>query len=277
MAFRHLKKIIIIILALTVAGNMFGGCAHKPDVKPLPHYPVKKEQVQAAGKPAAPELKHMGFTVQVGAFSNIDNAIRLTKLLEKQGLDAFYFKNAAGLYRVRFGDYKSKTEAEKTADELIKKGIVEKYHIVAPGEYIQAKGVVPGKGIVITGNTLRDHIAATANGFIGLPYQWGDISPTKGFDCSSLVMAVFQLNGLVVPRTSKDQFSNGTPVEPENLNRGDLLFFATNGTGQVSHVGIYVGDGIFIHAPGKGKPIKQESLNMQYYRDRYVGACTYLQ
>ena len=128
--------------------------------------------------------------------------------------------------------------------------------------------------MLITGDTLRDHIAVTANGFIGLPYQWGDISPTKGFDCSSLVMAVFQLNGLVVPRTSKDQFTNGVPVDPENLNKGDLLFFTTNGTGQISHVGIYVGDGMFIHAPGKGKPIRQESLNTQYYRDRYMGACT---
>jgi hypothetical protein len=277
MVLGHLKGTVTIALALTVAGILFGGCTHKPEVKPLPRYPVKKEQVQTTGNPAAPELKRMGYTVQVGAFSNVDNAIRLTKSLEKQGLDAFYFKNAAGLYRVRFGDYKSKGEAEKIAAELVKKGIVEKYHIVSPGEYIQAKGLVPGKGITITGDTLRDHIAATANGFIGLPYQWGDISPTKGFDCSSLVMAVFQLNGLVVPRTSKDQFNNGTPVDPENLNRGDLLFFATNGTGQISHVGIYVGDGIFIHAPGKGKPIRQESLNMQYYRDRYMGACTYLQ
>jgi hypothetical protein len=277
MALQQFKKIIIFALALSVPGILSVGCSHKPHVKPLPRYPVKKEQVLPADKPSASELKRMGFTVQVGAFSNVDNAIRLTKSLEKQGLDAFYFKNAVGLYRVRFGDYRSKDEAEKMAAKLIKRGIVEKYHIISPGEYIQAKGVATGKGITITGDTLRDHIAATANGFIGLPYQWGDISPTKGFDCSSLVMAVFQLNGLVVPRTSKDQFNNGTPVEAENLERGDLLFFATNGTGQISHVGIYVGDGIFIHAPGKGKPIRQESLNMQYYRDRYMGACSYLQ
>jgi hypothetical protein len=277
MAFRHLKGIITVILALAVCGILSAGCAHKPQVKPLPHYPVKKEQAKASGKQAAPELKRMGYTVQVGAFSNIDNAIRLTKALGKQGLDAFYFKNAAGLYRVRFGDYASKAEAEGKAEELVNKGTVEKYHIVSPGEYIPVKGTLPGNGISITGDTLRDHIAATANGFIGLPYQWGDISPTKGFDCSSLVMAVFQLNGLVVPRTSRDQFAKGVPVEPENLDRGDLLFFSTNGTGQVSHVGIYVGEGVFIHAPGKGKPIRQESLNTQYYRDRYMGACTYLQ
>jgi hypothetical protein len=277
MAFRHLKDIITITLVLALCGFLSAGCTHKPQVKPLPHYPVKKEHAKTAGKQAAPELKRMGYTVQAGAFSNIDNAIRLAKALEKQGLDAFYFKIPAGLYRVRFGDYKSKADAQRMAEELVKKGTVEKFLIISPGEYIPAKGSIPGNGISITGDTLRDHIAATANGFIGLPYQWGDISPTKGFDCSSLVMAVFQLNGLVVPRTSREQFSKGVPVEPENLDRGDLLFFSTNGTGQVSHVGIYVGDGIFIHAPGKGKPIRQESLNTQYYRDRYMGACSYLQ
>ncbi len=178
---------------------------------------------------------------------------------------------------MRFGDYKTRTEAEQAAGEIIRKGIVEAYRIISPGEYIQTKNSIPGKSLTVTGDTLRDHIVVTASGFIGLPYQWGDISPTKGFDCSSLVMAVFQLNGLVVPRTSKDQFINGVPVDPEDLEKGDLLFFTTNGTGQISHVGIYAGDGMFIHAPGKGKPIRQESLNSQYYRDRYMGACTYLQ
>ncbi len=275
MIFERLKKVL---LTLIIFGSVvLAGCAHKPDVKQLPYFPPKKDQPKVVTKPAAPELKRMGYTVQVGAFSNVDNAIRLTKSLEKEGLDAFYYRNAAGLFRVRFGDYKTMAEAEQAAGEIIRKRIAETYRIISPGEYIQTKNNIPGKSITVTGDTLRDHIVVTANGFIGLPYQWGDISPTKGFDCSSLVMAVFQLNGLVVPRTSKDQFANGVPVDPENLDKGDLLFFTTNGTGQISHVGIYAGDGMFIHAPGKGKPIRQESLNTQYYRDRYMGACTYLQ
>jgi cell wall-associated NlpC family hydrolase len=269
---KSLLMTIIVTVAIALAG-----CSHKPEVKQLPYFPPKKDQPKAAARPAAPELKRMGYTVQVGAFSNVDNAIRLTKSLEKEGLDAFYYRNSAGLFRVRFGDYKTRAEAEKAAGEIISKGIAESYRIISPGEYIQTKNNIPDKSISVTGDSLREHIVVTASGFVGLPYQWGDISPTKGFDCSSLVMAVFQLNGLVVPRTSKDQFINGVPVDPENLDKGDLLFFTTNGTGQISHVGIYVGDGMFIHAPGKGKPIREESLNTQYYRDRYMGACTYLQ
>ena len=180
------------ILTLIIFGALvFAACAHKPDVKPLPYFPPKKDQPKPAAKPVSPELKRMGYTVQVGAFSRVENAIRLTKSLEKEGLDTFYYKNSAGLFRVRFGDYKTMDEAEKAAGDIVKKGIVETYRIVSPGEYIQARTAVPGKSITITGDTLRDHISATANGFIGLPYQWGDISPTKGFDCSSLVMAVF--------------------------------------------------------------------------------------
>lgn len=275
MVLKRPKKAFLTLIIFSAL--VFTGCAHKPEVKQLPYFPPKKDLPKPAAKPSAPELKRMGYTVQVGAFSNVDNAIRLTKSLEKEGLDAFYYRNAAGLFRVRFGDYKTRTEAEQAAGEIIRKGIVEAYRIISPGEYIQTKNSIPGKSLTVTGDTLRDHIVVTASGFIGLPYQWGDISPTKGFDCSSLVMAVFQLNGLVVPRTSKDQFINGVPVDPEDLEKGDLLFFTTNGTGQISHVGIYAGDGMFIHAPGKGKPIRQESLNSQYYRDRYMGACTYLQ
>jgi hypothetical protein len=271
-----IKKKTINVFALLLSIFLLCSCSHKPGVKQLPHYPQKRE-VNTVVKQPAPELKRMGYTVQVGAFSNIDNAIRLTKTLEKHGLDAFYFRHTTGIYRVRFGNYITISEAKDAAQKLVSSGIVESFHIVAPGEYVQPVKPAPGmKTVEITGDTMRDHIAATASGFIGLPYQWGDISPTKGFDCSSLVMAVFQLNGLVVPRTSADQFKSGVPVDPMKLERGDLVFFTTNGTGQVSHVGIYIGEGIFIHAPGKGKPIREESLNTQYYRDRFMGACTYL-
>jgi cell wall-associated NlpC family hydrolase len=219
----------------------------------------------------------MGYTVQVGAFKNVDNAVRMTKTLENKGIDAFYYKNETGLFRVRFGDFKTRDEAKAAAQAIVEAKIAESFSIIAPGEYIQAKGLPPSrKPLNITGDSLRDQLAATANGFIGLPYQWGDISPTKGFDCSSFVMAVYQLNGLVVPRTSEEQFKKGVLIDAESLQRGDLLFFATNSTGRISHVGIYIGDGIFIHAPGKGKQIKEESLNTKYYRERYMGACSYL-
>jgi len=116
----------------------------------------------------------------------------------------------------------------------------------------------------------------TAEGFIGLPYQWGGASAEEGFDCSGLTMAVYQLNGLSLPRSSQDQYTMGAPVERAGLAKGDLVFFATKGREKVSHVGVYVGDNRFIHAPGKGKSIRVDSLSDRYFTTRYVGARKYL-
>jgi cell wall-associated NlpC family hydrolase len=68
----------------------------------------------------------------------------------------------------------------------------------------------------------------------------------------------------------------GTPVERERLQKGDLVFFATGERGRVSHVGIYTGKGTFIHAPGKDKKIRAESLFSRYFQNRFIGARTYL-
>ena len=68
----------------------------------------------------------------------------------------------------------------------------------------------------------------------------------------------------------------GTPVPSGQLEKGDLVFFETSGRGRVSHVGIYTGEGRFIHAPGKNKQIRFDSLSSGYFRSRYAGARTYL-
>jgi cell wall-associated NlpC family hydrolase len=124
--------------------------------------------------------------------------------------------------------------------------------------------------------TVRNEIVETAEGFIGLPYQWGGSSAEEGFDCSGLTMAVYQLNGLNLPRSSRDQFSIGAPVDRSELANGDLVFFAIKGGGKVSHVGVYAGDERFIHAPGRGKTVRVDSLLDRYYLTRYVGARKYL-
>jgi cell wall-associated NlpC family hydrolase len=88
-------------------------------------------------------------------------------------------------------------------------------------------------------------------------------------------MTVYQLNGLDLPRSSR-AVRRWTAVSMDQLQEGDLVFFATSGNGNVSHVGIYVGSGVFIHAPGKGKAIGRESLARDYYRKRFLGGRTYL-
>ena len=99
---------------------------------------------------------------------------------------------------------------------------------------------------------LREELVRSARSFLGVPYLWGGASLDTGFDCSGLTMTVYQLCGLDLPRTSREQYLAGNPVELSTLEKGDLVFFAPGGD-KISHVGIYAGNGQFIHAPEKGK------------------------
>jgi len=247
------------------------GCAPKTRVAPPSGRVIDKPPPRTQASPdARRELQRMGYSIQVGAFARVDNAARLTRSLEGQGIEAFYFAHSSGLYKVRFGNYPSWKEANAVAGQLRASGVIEAYYIVNPGEYVQARGGVPGA------HSLRDEIVSTARSFLGLPYQWCDASTNAVLDCSGLALAVYQLNGLNLPRTSADQYASGTPVDMDNLGKGDLVFFSESWFGRISHVGIYIGGGEFIHAPGKGKVIRTESLASSYYQEHYRGGRTYL-
>ena len=220
----------------------------------------------ASGK----KLAMLGHTIQVGAFAELDNAVRLMQKLDALGLDAYYYRHASGLYKVRFGNYPSRKEAEARALQLRKAGVIEAFYLVAPGEFAVARFRHYQDG------ALRKMLVSTAEGFLGIPYEWGGESVETGFDCSGLAMTIYKLNGLDLPRNSMAQFQAGKPVRREDLAPGDLVFFATNGGAAVSHVGIYTGNGSFIHAPKKGDTIRQSSLRNGYFDGCYMGARTYL-
>jgi hypothetical protein len=229
--------------------------------------------VSPSSRPTPPirQLALMGYSIQVGAFANLDNAVRLSKTLRGHGLDAYYFIHKTGLYKVRFGDFPSKESARRKAETIRAAGIIDDYYLVSPDDYAVVKQRRHGGR-----RYLRDEIVGTAKRFIGVPYRWGGSSPSQGFDCSGLTMVVYQLNGLNLPRSSREQYRVGTPVKQNKLSRGDLVFFATSGGRRVSHVGIYAGGGRFIHAPRRGKRIRTELLTNRYFKARYVGARTYL-
>ena len=109
-----------------------------------------------------------------------------------------------------------------------------------------------------------------AKRLLGTPYRWGGTSAKTGFDCSGLVYYVFKEQNIAVPRVPKDMFVAMARVPDEDLAPGDVVFFNT--FAKLSHVGIYIGDRQFIHAPHRGKTVAIESLDAGYYAKRYVGA-----
>ena len=220
-------------------------------------------------KPPEKRLEKMGYAVQLGAFSNFDNAANLTRYLNEKTSNAYYFIHRKGLYKVRFGNYRTREKARIEADELHKAGKISEYYIVSPHDYPVYKSDTYGK------EYFRDQIVRTAESFVGIKYKYGGRAPNTGFDCSGLTMAVYQLNGLRLPRTSSQQYTYGKWVDKDDLKKGDLVFFATSGGNDVSHVGVYIGSNQFIHAPSEGKSITTESLSSRYYKERYVGAKTY--
>ena len=212
---------------------------------------------------SAGRLKQIRFAVQTGAFTNLNTAVRQTEKLRETGLNAYHFINRSGLYKVRFGNYATKKTASRDAGFLLARGIIADYYVVS-------------HQLAAIDEDLRNELVRTANTFIGIPYKWGGDSPREGFDCSGLTMTVYQLNGLDLPRTSRQQWNTGTPVSRRHLSKGDLVFFATSGGRRVSHVGLYAGDKQFIHAPRRGQRIQTASLANSYYKKRYLGARRYL-
>lgn len=123
----------------------------------------------------------------------------------------------------------------------------------------------------------RDPAAANAVlmraiSLVGTPYRYGGNSPDGGFDCSGLVNYVYSdMLDLRLPRSSRELADfQGPKIAPQSLTTADLVFFGS--AGAVSHVGIYVGEGRFVHAPSTGGTVRLDRLDGPYWRDHYSGA-----
>ena len=258
-AFRKFLDCLALLSTAFVAALIVWGCAGTAE--------LSRDEFEA---PPAEELPPMRYTIQVGAFSNMDNAVRLTAKLQEQGLNAYHFLHDSGLYKVRFGNYPTKNDAINRAEYLKAAGLIDEYYVTSPDDYAATASQPASR------DYLREKIVETAQKYIGIPYEWGGESPRTGFDCSGLTMVVYRLNGLQLPRSSNAQWQAGRPVNRSQLLKGDLVFFATSGGRRVSHVGIYVGDNKFLHAPRKNRKIRMSSLSSKYYDSRYLGARRYL-
>jgi cell wall-associated NlpC family hydrolase len=249
------RTFLILVIVLLVAG-----CASRKH-RYRPPSPVRPK----------PVLNLMQYTIQAGAFKNVENAARLTERLRMaHGLDATYFRAADKLFKVRFGNFPSKELALARAIALVEAKVIEEFYIVQPEEYAVAREKQYGT------DYLRESLVKTAKDFLGVPYLWGGASPDDGFDCSGLTMTVYQLNGLNLPRHSRTQYDVGISVSREHLQQGDLVFFLDKDGNRISHVGIYIGRDQFIHASSQGKKIRIDSLSSDYFARHFLGGKTYL-
>jgi cell wall-associated NlpC family hydrolase len=121
------------------------------------------------------------------------------------------------------------------------------------------------------GSDWGDRLVSRAMNYLGTPYRYGGISPKTGFDCSGFVYYLYgAVFGQRIPRMPHDMAREGTPVARADLKRGDIVFFGYGGT--FTHVGIYAGNGQFVHATHRGSPVMVTALDADYYRTRYMTA-----
>jgi cell wall-associated NlpC family hydrolase len=248
-------------------------------------------------------ITRLGYAIQMGAFADVKNAERFTAKLQAKGIEAFYFRKDNGVYAVRFGDFPSWDKARVVAKKLVAERLIDSFYVAPPNEVVftRPKGpgwqktqpdeirktplplqpVVPKEAVEkpaskpSTDNKDMGVIAArTAERFVGIPYRWGGDNVVEGMDCSGFVRAVYNLCGLSIPRTSRDQFKAGDSVTKDDLRDGDLVFFGSSAS-NINHVGIYVGGGKFVHAPRRGEEIKVTDVTESYFEKRFVGARRY--
>jgi len=115
-------------------------------------------------------------------------------------------------------------------------------------------------------------LVSNALGFLGVPYKRGGASHTTGFDCSGFVKAVYaQTLGLILPHQAAQQAADSQHINQTDLQPGDLVFFNTMRRA-FSHVGIYIGEGKFIHSPKPGDEVRVDNMDESYWRRRFDGA-----
>jgi len=162
-------------------------------------------------------------------------------------------------------------EANLMSDSDFKAGITIVIPAVPAGKEVSSAGDEINKETEIAkeSRTLRDIILKESFNFLNMPYKLGGTGSSY-IDCSTLVRRVYEKVGIKLPNTSYQQFKEGQPIPREEMEEGDLVFFYRGGS--VGHVGIYIGDNLFIHASSNEKKVTIASLESSYFRRHFAGA-----
>ena len=230
---------------------------------------------------AAAGPAHAEFAVQVGAFAQEDEARTLVQSLAAGGLPVYLAYGRPA--QVLVGSYPTREEAEQMALRLrLEERLACRVMEVGSWEPLRLGGVrSPARRRENASNgELRDdrnrakydRLIALALEQMGRPYRYGGEDVEEGLDCSYFVQTVYRGMGVALPRTSGLQFRSGQRVKRQDLTIGDLVFFKRPGRRRVSHVGIYIGGGEFIHANRGEKKVTISRLDEPLFKRRYAGA-----
>jgi cell wall-associated NlpC family hydrolase len=181
-------------------------------------------------------------------------------------------------YKVKKGDtlweiakrYKISLTALKRANPKVVPRRMRVGQIIVVPDRQAAKSATASKSAAAKSVDRGQALVNTALGYKGARYRYGGMS-SRGFDCSGLVARVLQTHGIRAPHNSAALYKLGKPVTKKSLKPGDLVFFRTRGRG-ISHVGIYTGNGYFVHASTGRRKVCTDTLRTGYYARRYVGA-----
>lgn len=147
------------------------------------------------------------------------------------------------------------------------------YRHSEPGSTATGRAPIPSSAspppVAFSLSSARLAITDLAAQMVGVPYRYGGTAPREGFDCSGLVFYTYANNGFDVPRNSRQLFRAARKISLDDAAAADLVFFQDQQN--LSHVGIYLGDGRFVHAPSSGRTVSISSLDSPYYRRHLVG------
>lgn len=120
--------------------------------------------------------------------------------------------------------------------------------------------------------TVGEPVLTRALTLVGSPYRFGGISAERGFDCAGFTRYSYKAAGIELPRTSESQFGAGWAVDADHMRPGDLVFFRNTYRRGISHVGLYIGNGQFVHAASSRREVTVDRLDQPYFAVRFAGA-----
>lgn len=234
--------------------------SNKPETKPASSTVIKTAYVSAESLKVRKEASTSS--------EIIDSLKKNAQVSILEELDGWYKIKLSG----KIGYVSSKYISDKKVEETTSRGTNTSRTETTTESNSESTNTTETTNTTTSNTVSGTAVVEYAKQYLGYKYVSGGASPSTGFDCSGFTTYVYKHFGVTLHRTSKDQIKNGVAVEKSNLQPGDIVVFNGESNTSIGHVGIYIGDGNFIHASNPKGGVKITELSSSYYATRYVGA-----